>query len=263
MKKISFFILFPIVFLMSSCLGDTESAINTTSDYVYVTSSNGVKYAISYNYVMPLTSSEILSLQEGSVVNMSYKVNLDNGVNQDGIYKAENVVIEQSEIYTPASQSTVSVASAPVVGSDETDKAFITTPTALLSSGSLFGDRWIFSYSCSLAGAQYSAINVYYDENNQFDNDGTTALADGTIVVDLRLSKGTPESEVTATTQSKKAVLNLSTIRQILESKVVNAGLTQKTYNVRFRTYVYNSTTQTAVLNYPASYFVSMSINLE
>ncbi|NDW09122.1 hypothetical protein [Dysgonomonas sp. 520] len=246
--------------IMSSCLGDNESSISASEEYMlikYDTEHTFMKYAVApsiYSQGGFITFDGIESYGAGDIIKLSsYKVNMDNTVGGTNILKAQNVILPPSEVYPAASQRQLYFKNAEAV----TDSAY--TIFNGFSVKSFFGypvfdDKWLISYGAAQKGGQYINMEVIFDKDNQ--KDGESALDKNTVVLDIRINKGEPAAgneEVKEVTQSE--IINLSSLRRFLPSSEYfkeSESSSVTTVHVKFRTYVYNKTTKKVEISYPS-----------
>lgn len=243
-----------ISMVMSSCLGDTESKASGT-DYVYVTYLNDTQCAYLPRLGIYITSTEIKNIQVGSIVQLSYNVNLSQITN---IYNATNVVVVDATLYTPSQQGTVyRVTSLPAVTS--ADSAFVALPTSFSNDFSSFwGYRRLCSFTSNLIGTQTAKVELYYDENRQVDTNGLD-LKNGEVVLDVRIKKGSAPSNETETAQERGAVVNLTGLHNILAEKL--ASESSQTFTVRVRGYIINTTTGAIEEEYRGNNYFSLYVS--
>ena len=211
------FLLSTVVVMFSSCLGDGESTFKMQGDYAYIRKVNGTMYAYTNKGgTCTSTDAAFQSIQDGSFVQMSYKV---GGVGSNGVsvFKEWSV----TTMYAPADQAQLQE------GLPEETIENEVYPTSLdiflWTRGNYFGDRWMFNVGYKLGEDETIRPIFYYDESNIDDTDKVT--------LDVRFVK--EGNGGNATSRSELFVANLSKFRDYYP--ISWSGSKEKDVLIRFR----------------------------
>lgn len=273
MKKIFFKATFTAIctlFILTSCLGDTDSSLSGENQLVYINySETSGKYAfpITSRNAYAFQSNEALaSLNVGDCAFVDYKFD-PNNVNSEGIYQASSIKIYDDKIYRNDSQT-----KSTFLPFDTTKVASNMMPLKKLTFINFFpteiaGDRWLVSYQYTKGKSDPSSVTptlvVSYDEETQKDKYGKD-LVEGERIVDFQLKKGSTAVDLSGTTETVTVttIINASGLRGTFEdfATSISSSTNRATY-IRLRYYLEKSTAPYSELNvtatYPSFYYFS------
>lgn len=251
MKKTFLYLLTVImsITVLSSCLGDNDSYSSGTGTYAVVVSEEGTTYARTI--IGGMSSTTIDSYKPGDVLLVNYEINHSN-------YKTlpSGTPVFIAEYATPTNENTeFKTEDQILVKTQSVDLDLENQPgikSITLGGGhhswlsKYFMDRWLFLFQAELTKDQTMSIDLFYDENQQYDEKGE-ALPENTYIIDVRLNiTGTPNTGSEATNREQYAVANLSQLRHILSPQSVdeNGALV----NIRLRYFKKENNNTSSVL---------------
>lgn len=209
---------FSVGFLFSSCLGDSDNSTTIGSDYVYITSADGVKIGATATTNTYITTEQIQSKGvEGQVYIMGYNIINSQSGGGGKYYLAE----DSGQAMKALTQKNASISSPASVEDDYTPTAFAVSYYYPVSG--FFADRWVFLAQASLRDKDDPWMEFYYDASNQkeeVEENGERVvreIGNNKIIIDVRFKKAAtadgPESSTTV-----NSVGNLSSIRSYFQS---------------------------------------------
>ena len=199
------FAVFAIGLLFTSCLGDNDTTYKAGSDFVYVTTYDNQKLAMSSEYVgLSFTGSEVLSATSGRCYFASY--NLNSSDMTGNVFNAQNLYMgspipQSMGVQFEKPTSTVSDAAIDLGN-------FV---VQRFNSSDVLGDKWLLSINLTKAPADVVTGYVYYDAANQSTDGGANPLPVNRIVLDVLFTNTSPGG-VSAKTDYNY-VLDLAQIR--------------------------------------------------
>jgi len=234
--------------LFTSCLGDSETKIGRTGDYVYidVNEENGRKYGRTFmdGATYFFYSSEIDDrLEQDDYVIMSYKLSSDD-MTSDNFFNAKNVDFTSSDIYNFRNGRQV-MATYVAQGDTtytETDQIFIDDGgSSRLSyyyvTTAYFADKWLmkFYYYRYENESVSPQIEVVYNANLQGENPAANDK-----IIDIRLRRqGTGSGEQKLA--SMQRVIDFSNLRQAFDADKVDNKINLKFRYRRYQDSNYNT----------------------
>lgn len=205
---------FSVGFLFSSCLGDSDNSTTIGSDYVYITSADGVKIGATATTNTYITTEQIQSKGvEGQVYIMGYNIINSQTGGGGKYYLAE----DSGQAMKALTQKNASISSPASVEDDYTPTAFA---VSFYSAGSVFfGDRWVFGAQASLKDKDDPWMEFYYDASNQKEevNGVVQEIGNNKIIIDVRFKK-TATADGAESSTTVNLVGNLSSIRSYFQS---------------------------------------------
>jgi hypothetical protein len=235
---------FAVVFLMASCLGDTEQAIEKTNDFAYFKIENGVKYAVT-GLGYPIYAQDMSEFENGECYLISYKLNGTTDTN--GIYFAETLYRNEG----PFNKSSLSTGT-PYSGislDQQSDSIQITSfePQYGSPSKSMYGDNWLFKVTASVKSGDNLKAYFYYNPEDQIDENRAdeVGVEAKKLIVDVRFIKEAGNGEGTASNKTFYILGNLGSLRY-LSIPVGTEGYTNIPIKFRYTTPVSNSTPKLA-----------------
>ncbi|MDU1906093.1 MAG: hypothetical protein E6772_15080 [Dysgonomonas sp.] len=219
MKKAFLYLLTAIMSIttFSSCLGDNESTSSQDNAYCIIASEGGMNYAKLF-YLELTNEDQFKEYESGDVMFINYKINYSSFITIPGtttqIFKADYAA-PTSENYVFRRSEHLNVNYEPVNLEPENPNAF--TSFRLEGNGHLaskyFSDRWLIYHQAKYTKEQTATIELFYDEDQQFDADGKE-LPENTHIIDVKLNiSGTPNSSSEATNKEQYVVVDMSRLR--------------------------------------------------
>lgn len=227
-KKISFLLIFSIVFFLSSCL-DSGQTITGNDEPAYISEgSTGTLYARTQRGYL-ITFSGIEKLTPGDIVILSYQIPKKNEqVTVETDIKGSKIVADVAELTKEPitlDEAPLYLIDAPV---DASNEMFKSLSDPLYAQNEYFGDRWIFFYTLNIKKGESANISFYKATDNDAKNENTDVL------IDIILEKtGTPDEGATKKEESDYIVVDMSELRLIMDDKTDLEG----NISVKFRYY--------------------------
>jgi len=239
MKKVILFLsVIGAAFLMTSCLGDSETSYSGTPLSYIARTESGVTYARTLDG-LPITSQQIQLQYPGDFVFIAYSwTESTNTITEDGIYNAT-----VSEISDPIEQTTLIPSDAPGL---ETELPLASFESALYG-GSYFGYHWICGYGYEKGDGIKKALRFYHNIDEGSENE---------IIIDVRLvdSSGTVDKD-----QSDVLVaVNLKQIHDHYSASISSSG-SSKNLQVYFRYWRKKSDGTLELYKTPQSYIMTVT----
>lgn len=206
--KLTFF-LFTVVLVFSSCLGDTENKIEISDDYGCIISDlygqrNAIVSSVGYVY-----ASEFESLQEGTIINLSYKI---IGAQSSSVPTLQEVYIKKK--YIPSEQAGYTWSTPPAESEKEAFPTSLSTVGNAWSPLDIFLDRWTFAPIFNAVEGTKIQAHFYYDADRQQESNGE--LTENRLILDVRFTAD--DTEVTNTVNKTYVmVANFKGIRSLIE----------------------------------------------
>jgi|GEM_PF-2676434 len=228
MKKVFLYLLTTIMSIttFSSCLGDNESTSSQDNAYCIIGSEGGINYAKLY-YLELTNKDRFKDYESGDVMLLNYKINYSSIITIPGtstqIFEAEYAApSSENYVFKKSEHLNVNYGNVDL----ESKNPNIFTSFSLEGNGhrasKYFSDRWLINYQAKYTKEQTATIELFYDEEQQFDADGKE-LPENTYIVDVKLNiSGTPNSSSEATNKEQYVVANMNRLRTTLHPAEIN-----------------------------------------
>ena len=229
---------FVAMFILTSCLGDTETTQTLTNRYAYIWENEGVMYAYTDANLL-ITNEDLLSsgLRPGDCAIVAFKFNASNMM-ANGIFKADYITIKEDgkfkredHVYSREfPMDTIQLDFPKYHFFNTIDNVTIGSPTEV------WGNKRFFSYTYQLMEGELDPkLIVSYDPDKQpIDTDPKKR----TRIIDLQLERRSnfPETNQTLKNgyESRTVVIDLTTIRHLVEDYATNDA---KVVDIQFRYY--------------------------
>lgn len=184
-KKIGMLFMLSAMLLLSSCLKSSQGSWAGDGEYSYI----AIDEATSTIYARTIsgyfiTNEKIKTFSPGTIVFLSYQIDLDNEAERTMIGDNNNVTVYHATLAgepdVVAEQSTIHLMEAPEMPIVYFENIF----SPLFASNIYFGDRWLFPYQAKVKKGENLKVSFY-----KADVDDTTSLTSDYVIIDIRLTK--------------------------------------------------------------------------
>lgn len=211
MKKVIFLMsVIGVTFLMTSCLGDSETSFSGAPlSYIKTMNSGLTTYALTLEGGYPITSPQIALEEPGTFVFIAYSWSESlNTITSDEIYNAT-----VTQISDPIEQTSLFTVDAPELTETE---------TPLTNFGSyawwdyVLDNKWVLVYSYKKGDGNEKVLRFYHNLEEGSENE---------IVIDVRVVEGL--GTITADQSNIPIALNMTALCNYYSGKLSSSGDTE------------------------------------